>query len=47
MPPEAIQSILDVLDVLCAATARPADFVDNHFVDELEQAGFMRQVGAN
>jgi ABC-type nitrate/sulfonate/bicarbonate transport system substrate-binding protein len=47
VPPEAIQSILDVLDVPGAATARPADFVDNHFVDELEQAGFMRQVGAN
>ncbi|HLH22996.1 MAG TPA: ABC transporter substrate-binding protein [Chloroflexota bacterium] len=47
VPPEAVQSILDVLDVPGAATARPADFVDNHFVDELEQAGFMRQVGAD
>jgi ABC-type nitrate/sulfonate/bicarbonate transport system substrate-binding protein len=46
VPPEAVQSILDVLDVPGAATARPADFIDNHFVDELEQAGFMRQVGA-
>jgi ABC-type nitrate/sulfonate/bicarbonate transport system substrate-binding protein len=46
VPPEAIASILRVLDIPGAATAEATDFIDNHFVDQLEQEGFMRQVGA-
>jgi ABC-type nitrate/sulfonate/bicarbonate transport system substrate-binding protein len=44
--PEGIASILQVLDVPGAATAKPEDFVDNRFVDELDRAGFIRQSGA-
>jgi NitT/TauT family transport system substrate-binding protein len=47
VPPEAIASILQVMDVPGAATARPEEFSDNHFVDELHQSGFIRQVGAD
>jgi NitT/TauT family transport system substrate-binding protein len=46
VPPAAIEPILRALDHPNAATAQPAEFVDNRFVDELEQAGFMHQVGA-
>ncbi len=46
VPPEAVESILRVLEMPGADSARAADFIDNHFVDELEQDGFMRQVGA-
>jgi ABC-type nitrate/sulfonate/bicarbonate transport system substrate-binding protein len=46
VPPEAVASILRVMDLPGAATATPADFVDNHFIDELTQAGWMQQVGA-
>jgi NitT/TauT family transport system substrate-binding protein len=46
VPPEAIASILRVLDIPGADTAQAADFVDNHFVDALEQEGFMQKVGA-
>ena len=46
VPPEAIASILRVLDIPGAATAQATDFIDNHFIDELEQEGFMQQVGA-
>ncbi|HZU08249.1 MAG TPA: ABC transporter substrate-binding protein [Chloroflexota bacterium] len=42
--PEAVESILRVLDVPGADTAQPTDFIDNRFIDELEQAGFIRQV---
>jgi NitT/TauT family transport system substrate-binding protein len=44
--PEAVASILQVMDVPGADTATPSDFVDNHWIDELTQAGWMQQVGA-
>jgi ABC-type nitrate/sulfonate/bicarbonate transport system substrate-binding protein len=44
--PEAIASSLSVLDTPGADTAKPADFVDNRFIDELHQSGFIRQSGA-
>jgi NitT/TauT family transport system substrate-binding protein len=46
VPPEAVASILRVMDVPGADTANPADFVDNRYVEELTQAGWMQQVGA-
>jgi NitT/TauT family transport system substrate-binding protein len=46
VPPESVQSILNVLDVPGAATANPNDFIDNRFVDELHTSGYVRQVGA-
>lgn len=42
--PAAIEPILRALDHPNAATANPAEFVDSRFVDELERAGFIRQV---
>jgi ABC-type nitrate/sulfonate/bicarbonate transport system substrate-binding protein len=44
VPPEAIASVLGVLDVPGVETAKPEDFIDNRFVDELHQSGFIRQV---
>jgi ABC-type nitrate/sulfonate/bicarbonate transport system substrate-binding protein len=44
--PEAVASILRVMDLPGAATADPADFVDNHYIEELAQSGWMQQVGA-
>jgi ABC-type nitrate/sulfonate/bicarbonate transport system substrate-binding protein len=44
--PEAVASILRVLDVPGADTAKPEDFIDNHFIDEIAQSGFIQQVGA-
>jgi NitT/TauT family transport system substrate-binding protein len=44
--PEAVQSILQVLDLPGAATAQPADFVDNRFVDALHASGYVRESGA-
>ncbi|HWP28342.1 MAG TPA: ABC transporter substrate-binding protein [Chloroflexota bacterium] len=44
VPPAAIASVLRVLDVPGAATAKPEDFIDNRFVDELHESGFIRQV---
>jgi ABC-type nitrate/sulfonate/bicarbonate transport system substrate-binding protein len=46
IPPEAVASILKVLDVPGAATARPEEFIDNRFVDELHDSAFIRQSGA-
>jgi NitT/TauT family transport system substrate-binding protein len=45
--PEAVASILRVLDAPGADTARPEDFIDNRFIDELHASGFVRQVGAD
>jgi NitT/TauT family transport system substrate-binding protein len=44
--PEAVQSILQVLDLPGAATAQPADFVDNRFMDALHASGYVRESGA-
>jgi ABC-type nitrate/sulfonate/bicarbonate transport system substrate-binding protein len=44
--PEGIATILGILDVPGAAAAKPEDFVDHRFVDELERSGFLRQSGA-
>jgi ABC-type nitrate/sulfonate/bicarbonate transport system substrate-binding protein len=44
--PEAVQSVLSVIDVPGAATAQATDFIDNRFVDELHASGYIRQVGA-
>ena len=45
--PEAVQANLRLLeDVPGAATARPEDFIDNRFIDELHASGFIREVGA-
>ena len=41
--PEAVASILRVMDVPGADTAVPTDFVDNHFIDELTQAGWLQR----
>ncbi|HLH21755.1 MAG TPA: ABC transporter substrate-binding protein [Chloroflexota bacterium] len=46
VPPEAVASILQVMDVPGAAAASPDDFIDNHFVDEIAQSGWIEQVGA-
>ncbi|HZR99195.1 MAG TPA: ABC transporter substrate-binding protein [Chloroflexota bacterium] len=46
VPPEAVASILQVMDLPGAATANPTDFVDNHFIEEIAQSGWMEQVGA-
>jgi NitT/TauT family transport system substrate-binding protein len=45
-PVESVRSLLSVLDVPGAATARPEEFIDNRFIDELHQSGFIRQSGA-
>jgi NitT/TauT family transport system substrate-binding protein len=44
--PAAVASVLRVIDVPGADTARPEDFIDNSFVDELHNSGFIRQSGA-
>jgi ABC-type nitrate/sulfonate/bicarbonate transport system substrate-binding protein len=44
--PEAVASILRVLDAPGAATAQATDFIDNRFIDELHSSGFVQQVGA-
>ncbi len=44
--PDAVRSILSVLDVPGAATAQPQDFIGNRFVDELHASGFIRHSGA-
>jgi NitT/TauT family transport system substrate-binding protein len=46
VPVEAVRSVLSVLDAPGADTAQPEDFIDNRFVDELEQSGFIRDSGA-
>ncbi|HZR97368.1 MAG TPA: ABC transporter substrate-binding protein [Chloroflexota bacterium] len=46
LPQEAVASVLRELDTPGADTARPADFIDNHFIDELHDSGFIRQSGA-
>ncbi len=46
VPPEAVASVLRELDTPGADTARPADFIDNRFIDELHDNGFIRQSGA-
>jgi NitT/TauT family transport system substrate-binding protein len=42
--PAAIEPILRALDHPNAATAQPAEFLDNHFVEEIERSGFIQQV---
>jgi ABC-type nitrate/sulfonate/bicarbonate transport system substrate-binding protein len=44
--PAAVAASLSVLDAPGADTAKPEDFIDNHFVDELHSSGFIRQSGA-
>jgi NitT/TauT family transport system substrate-binding protein len=44
--PEGVLSVLRVLDLPGADTAQPAEFIDNHFVDELHATGFIQQSGA-
>jgi NitT/TauT family transport system substrate-binding protein len=44
--PEGIASILRVLDVPGAATAKPEDFIDHRILDELDRSGFIRDSGA-
>jgi NitT/TauT family transport system substrate-binding protein len=44
--PEAVRTVLSVLDVPGADTARPEEFVDNRFIDELHASGYVREVGA-
>ncbi|HEY7067541.1 MAG TPA: ABC transporter substrate-binding protein [Chloroflexota bacterium] len=46
LPPAAVASVLHVLDTPGADTAKPEDFIDNHFIDELHDSGFIRQSGA-
>ena len=46
LPPAAVASVLRVLDTPGADTAKPDDFIDNHFIDELHDSGFIRQSGA-
>jgi hypothetical protein len=46
LPPEAVASVLRELDTPGADTAKPADFIDNRYVDELHNSGFIRQSGA-
>jgi NitT/TauT family transport system substrate-binding protein len=43
--PDGVASILRVLDMPGADTARPEEFIDNRFVDELHDSGFIRQSG--
>ena len=43
---EAVRAMLQVIDAPGAATARPEDFVDSRFVDELHASGFIRESGA-
>jgi ABC-type nitrate/sulfonate/bicarbonate transport system substrate-binding protein len=42
--PAAIEPILRAIDHPAAATARPEEFVDNRFIEELERSGFIQQV---
>jgi NitT/TauT family transport system substrate-binding protein len=46
LPPESVASVLRELDTPGADTARPADFIDNRYIDELHNNGFIRQSGA-
>jgi ABC-type nitrate/sulfonate/bicarbonate transport system substrate-binding protein len=46
VPPDAVASILRVLDLPGADSARPEDFIENRFIDELHNSGFIRQSGA-
>jgi ABC-type nitrate/sulfonate/bicarbonate transport system substrate-binding protein len=41
---EAIRSALSVTDHPKAASANPKDFYDNHFLNELESSGFMKEL---
>jgi hypothetical protein len=45
-PPEALRAELEALgaELPAARTARPEQFVDNRFVEELDRAGFFRQL---
>jgi NitT/TauT family transport system substrate-binding protein len=45
--PAAVAAVLRVLDAPGADTAKPEEFIDNRFVDELHTSGFVRQVGAD
>lgn len=44
VPLAGVRTVLQVLDVPGADTARPEEFVDNSFVDEIERSGFISQV---
>jgi NitT/TauT family transport system substrate-binding protein len=44
--PEAVAASLSVLDAPGADTAKPEDFIDNRYIDELHASGFIRQSGA-
>jgi ABC-type nitrate/sulfonate/bicarbonate transport system substrate-binding protein len=41
---EAIRSVLSVTDHPKAAVANPKDFYDNHFLQELERTGFVKEL---
>jgi ABC-type nitrate/sulfonate/bicarbonate transport system substrate-binding protein len=41
---DAIRSVLSVTDHPKAAAANPKDFYDNHFLNELESSGFVKQL---
>ena len=44
--PAAVAASLSVLDSPGADTAKPEDFIDNRYMDELHASGFVRQSGA-
>ncbi|HEY7060082.1 MAG TPA: ABC transporter substrate-binding protein [Chloroflexota bacterium] len=43
VPIAGVQTVLQVLDVPGADTAKPEEFVDNSYIDELHSSGFIRQ----
>ncbi len=43
--PEAVESILRVTEVPGAESAKPEDFVDNRFIDELHASGYIEHIG--
>ncbi len=45
--PAAVRTVLSVLDAPGADTARPEEFVDNRFIEELYQTGYIHQAGAD
>ncbi len=44
---DAVQAVLDREEAPEARAFRPSDFVDASFLQEIEQSGFLRQIGAN
>ncbi len=44
MPEEAIRTVLSLSDHPKAAQANPKDFYDNHFLKELEDSGFVKDL---